>query len=217
MHKSVSWHRDLAYAVGLITTDGCLSKDKRHLDLTSKDISLLKDFSSILNLTNKITRKRSTYNPSGIYFHIQFSHVALYRFLTHIGLTPNKSKTIGILKIPKEYFADFLRGHLDGDGNFFLAKHPESQYPQLRLKFTSASFKHLKWIKACILEYFNISGGSFYRQIPKSVSTLTYAKSDSLILLDLIYYHGVKYYLHRKFVIISDLLGEWRNWHTRTI
>lgn len=217
MHKSVSWNKSLAYVVGLITTDGCLSKDKRHIDLTSKDIDLLKDFSSILGLNNKIARKRSTYNPSGIYFHIQVSHVNFYRFLMNIGLTPNKTKTIAALKIPEEYFADFLRGHLDGDGNIFLARHPESQYPQLRLKFTSASLEHLKWIKICIVQYFNISGGSFYKNLRKNVFTLTFAKSDSFRLLDLMYYHGVKYYLHRKFAIIYNLLGEWRNWYTRTI
>ncbi len=194
-----------------------MSKDKRHIDLTSKDIDLLRNFSSILGLTNKITRKTSGYNPSGIYFHLQVSHVNFYRFLARIRLTPNKTKTINALKIPEKYFANFLRGHLDGDGNVFLARHPESQYPQLRLKFTSASIEHLKWMKLCILQYFSISGGSFYKNISKNVFTLTFAKSDSLKLLDLMYYHGVKYYLHRKFAIISDLLGEWRNRYTRTI
>ncbi len=34
----MKWTANLAYAVGLITTDGCLSKDGRHIDLTSKDL-----------------------------------------------------------------------------------------------------------------------------------------------------------------------------------
>ena len=33
----IKWSPHFAYAVGLLTADGCLSKDGRHLDLTSKD------------------------------------------------------------------------------------------------------------------------------------------------------------------------------------
>ena len=41
---STNWSAELAYAVGLIATDGCLSKDKRHIDFTSKDKELIKTF-----------------------------------------------------------------------------------------------------------------------------------------------------------------------------
>ncbi len=45
---------DFAYVIGLITTDGSLSKDGRHLNLTSKDIDQIQTFKRILNLKNKI-------------------------------------------------------------------------------------------------------------------------------------------------------------------
>ena len=45
-------------------------------------------------------------------FQIQFGDVVFYQWLLSLGLTPNKSKTIGPLKIPYEYFFDFLRGFL---------------------------------------------------------------------------------------------------------
>ncbi len=38
------WNANLAYAVGLIAADGCLSKDGRHIILVSKDIEQLLDF-----------------------------------------------------------------------------------------------------------------------------------------------------------------------------
>ena len=37
----MKWTSELAYAVGLLTTDGSLSKDGRHIDLTSKDVEQL--------------------------------------------------------------------------------------------------------------------------------------------------------------------------------
>ncbi len=94
---------------------------------------------SILGLKNKITLKKSNYSPSGIYYRVQFGNVRLYRFLLDIGLMPNKSRLISKMEIPELYFGDFLRGHLDGDGNISIVKHPQSQYPQLRLRFSSAS------------------------------------------------------------------------------
>lgn len=35
--KPITWSPEIAYAVGLLTTDGSLSIDGRHIDFTSKD------------------------------------------------------------------------------------------------------------------------------------------------------------------------------------
>jgi len=43
----------------------------------------------------------------------------LYRWLQRIGIQSNKTYSIGKLLVPEKYFADFLRGHLDGDGSIF--------------------------------------------------------------------------------------------------
>lgn len=216
MHKKISWNKDLAYAVGLITTDGCLSKDGRHIDLTSKDINLIKDFASILEISNKITNKISAYKPTGIYYRIQLSHANFYRFLVDLGLSPNKSRSLGPLRIPSEYFADFLRGCIDGDGNISIVKHPESQHPQLRLRLASSSSNFLQWIKQSVNQYWEISGG-FISKIYKNTQYLTYSKSDSIKILELLYYNGVKYYLKRKFNYYHNSMAKWRNWHTRTV
>jgi hypothetical protein len=41
----------------------------------------------------------------------------LYDALLTIGLTPAKSLTLGPLAIPDDYFPDFFRGCIDGDGS----------------------------------------------------------------------------------------------------
>lgn len=210
----ISWSTNLAYVIGLITTDGCLSKDGRHIDFTSKDIEQIYNFRKCLKIKNKITRKISSYNPSGVYFRIQFGNVKFYRFLLSIGLQPNKSKTIGTLKIPPKYFPDFLRGHLDGDGNISVVKHPESQYPQLRIRFHSASLVHLSWIKKCAKTYLKLKGGFIENSLSTTnVARLVFAKTDAVQLLSYLYYNGVEYYLKRKYNTISGFpRGEWRNW-----
>ena len=46
----IKWSPDFAYAVGLLTTDGSLSKDGRHISFTSKDLQLAKLFKKCLKL-----------------------------------------------------------------------------------------------------------------------------------------------------------------------
>lgn len=50
----IRWSNELAYAVGLIATDGNLSKDGRHIELTSKDTEQLETFKRCLKLKNRI-------------------------------------------------------------------------------------------------------------------------------------------------------------------
>jgi len=110
----VSWSSELAYVIGLITTDGNLSPDGRHIILVSKDVSQLKTFKKCLKLKSKVGLRRSSYTGKKDCHHVQFSNVILYKWLINIGLMPNKTKIVGALKIPNKYFFDFLRGHLDG-------------------------------------------------------------------------------------------------------
>lgn len=199
------WSANLAYAIGLITTDGCLSKDGRHITLVSKDLDQVQNFSNALNLNNKISTHTSTYNPQGKYYHIQFGNVKLYRFLVKIGLLSNKSMIIKKLNIPQDFFADFFRGCIDGDGNISIVKHPESQFPQVRLRLASASIDFLKWIKFRISHQYKIRGG-FISKPHKNVRYLVYAKMDSIKLLNFIYYDGMQYYLKRKFDYYMNLM-----------
>lgn len=193
----MTWSADLAYAIGLIVTDGSLSKDERHLNLTSKDLEQIKTFAKILHLKNKIGIKSSSFSLKGKYFQIQFGDIRFYRFLISIGLFPNKTKYIGKLQIPDRFFIDFLRGHLDGDGYTYSYwdKRWENSY-MLYSNFLSASKIHLEWIQKTIKRLYNINGKINYAG--KSVYKLIYAKKSSTILLSKIYYKSNLPYLKRK-------------------
>ena len=56
-----SWSHELAYAVGLIVADGCLSKDGRHIDFTSTDIEQIVLFKECLGIKNKISNVSSAF------------------------------------------------------------------------------------------------------------------------------------------------------------
>ncbi|MBI5356744.1 LAGLIDADG family homing endonuclease [Candidatus Collierbacteria bacterium] len=201
----MKWNPNLAYAIGLITADGSLSKDGRHIDFTSKDIEQIKNLKKILNLKNKIGTKYSGRKDGKIYFRIQFGDVKFYRFLNSIGLNPNKTKNLKIVLVPEKYFIDFLRGVLDGDG--FTYSYWDKRWKSSFMLYTgvvSASKKNLEWMKKKIYKLYGIEGR--IRYAGKSTFQLVYAKHNSIILLGKIYYSNNLICLKRKLLKIRKSL-----------
>ena len=155
---NIKWSPEFAYAIGLLTTDGCLSTDGRHFDFTSKDKEQLVNFMKCLGIKVKIGYKTSGYSGKK-YTRIQFGDVNFYKFLLGVGLMPAKTKIISALKIPKEYFFDFLRGHFDGDGTFYSYWDPRWRSSfMFYTEFISASKKHIDWIRDILLKKLKIKG-----------------------------------------------------------
>lgn len=196
----------MAYVTGLITTDGSLSIDGRHINLTSKDIDQIKTFIKLLRLKNKIGLKYSSYTGEKKYYQVQFGNIKLYRFLMDIGLTPNKTKILGALKIPDLLLADFLRGHLDGDGYTYSYFDPRWKNSfMLYTGFISASKKHLEWIRERIYSLYGIDGKLRFQG--KSTYCLKYAKKSSVLLLRKLYYKKGLPALKRKRFKIQQALA----------
>jgi len=174
-----NWSPKLAYAIGLIATDGCLYNDGRHLAFVSKDPQLINTFKGCLGLSVKVSKKRSGFVNTNYAYFVQFGDVNFYRFLVSIGLTPRKSKTLGALKIPDKYFFDFLRGSFDGDGTFYAYwdKRWASSY-MYYLVFVSASFEHLKWIRQKLRLLLKVKG-HFNLSLRVGACQLKYAKSEA--------------------------------------
>jgi hypothetical protein len=192
------WSPELAYAIGIIATDGNLSPDKSCINITSKDLEIIQNVRDCLRLTNKIGRKGSGSTSHKNYYVLQFRNKTFYSFLNNIGLTSNKSMTIGKLDVPESYFMDFLRGCIDGDGNINISFHPESSKPQLRLRLCSASLSFVIWIKDQINSGLKIKSGWIYSNT-RGMHVLSYGKKDSIKILQKMYYSNVKYYLSRKY------------------
>lgn len=191
------WTSDLAYVVGLITSDGNLSKDGRHLDFTSKDLEQVITFEKILKTKNKVGIKRSPSHNGREYFRVQFSNVELYKFLVSIGLHPKKSKTLSELLIPDRYFADFVRGYFDGDG--FTYSYWDKRWKSSFMfysGFTSSSHNFLIWMGEQIFRLFGVTGN--IKSCGKTAYQLVFAKQNSVILMQNIYYCDTITYLTRK-------------------
>ncbi len=201
----IKWSPEFAYAIGLLTTDGNLSPDGRHFDFTSQDKEQLLNFMRCLGIKVKIGYKISGYTGERS-THIQFGDVNFYKFLLQIGLMPAKTKIISKIDIPENYFFDFLRGHLDGDGTFFSYWDPrwKSSF-MFYTVFISASKIHINWIRNELFKLLKIKG-HIARDSKKSVYQLKYAKAESLKLLPKIYYNNSVVCLSRKRLKIEKAL-----------
>ena len=117
---SEAWSANLAYAVGLLASDGCLSPPYSLVDLTSNDREQLENFCRCVGVDFRITSKKSSTGKESL--RVQFKSVLFYNFLLSIGLTPAKSKTLGKLNIPILYFgfihAALVIGQIAVSSNF---------------------------------------------------------------------------------------------------
>jgi hypothetical protein len=186
------WSPEVAYAVGLIATDGCLSRDGRHVTVSSKDTDLLETLRQCLGLRASVT----PYGAGSRCHHVQWSDRRFYDWLVGIGLSPAKSLTLGRLSIPDAHFADFFRGCIDGDGSivvyvdrYHAAKNERYVYQRLYLSLVSASRPFVDWIRATLQQLITVDGSiAMQRHRPRLVYVLRYAKHESLRLLSWMYY-----------------------------
>jgi hypothetical protein len=204
--KSIELTANLSYCVGLLAADGCLQNDNRHIDLTSKDIQQLETFRSIVRPDVKISSKHSGMGLP--YFRVQFSDVVFYDFLLMIGLHPRKSKTLKSLAIPDTLFPDFFRGCFDGDG--CITAYYDKRWKNSYMYYTSivsASLDFILWIQETVARLCQGITGHI-RKSGLDLYQLAYAKKDSRLLFDFMYYHEAVPRLTRKYNRYLEIFTE---------
>lgn len=184
---------DLWYVVGYIATDGYLSIDGRHINITSKDRDHLYKIRVALKLENVIGRKSRGYSKEKNFSQLQFGDVRFYRFLLKLGLTSRKSLTIGSLRIDDNFFVDFLRGVIDGDGNISTWIHRTNRHHQWCLRIYSASKVFIEWLNNRIYQEFSEKGRLYSKKArdrANLIYILKFGKLSASRILKKIYYNG---------------------------
>jgi hypothetical protein len=190
--REVTWTPEVAYAVGVIATDGCLVRDCGSLAVVSSDMDLLETMRRCLHISTRITS-----SPRESCHRLQWRDRALYDWLLGIGLMPAKSLRLGPVDVPDTLFRDFLRGCIDGDGSIITyvdryntRKRPEYVYTRLFVCIVSASLRFITWLQDTVQRLFGLRGHRTVRAVEgrHDLWRLRYAKAESLSLLRLMYH-----------------------------
>ncbi len=131
-----SWSQEMAYVLGILYTDGCLSMSIHHgkkvtrrtpiISLAQKERELVGKVLVLIDCDAKIHyRKRRVYGERvcGAVYYFSLACSAIYPDLVRLGLKPAKSLDIKFPQIPPQSVRHFIRGCWDGDGSVYFTRH----------------------------------------------------------------------------------------------
>ena len=153
------WSSGMAYVLGFFAADGNMIKNKRgahFIEFQITDKNLLNEIRKFLGSNHKITARKRNNNKWKTSYRLQIGSKMIFNDLLKLGLTPNKSKTIKLPKMPDKYFSHFLRGYFDGDGCVNICTYKRKNRKNLSIiinsGFTSGSKKILIDIRNKLLK-----------------------------------------------------------------
>lgn len=202
----------MAYALGFITADGSLEDAPylrgKYLRIYSSDIEIIEKIKRVMNSAHSIVilKPKEIYMNGKKYiskekYMLRIGSHEIYNDLIKIGITPRKSKTVNLPKVPLDYTKDFFRGYLDGDGciNIYEKRN------RLSVTFTSGSELFLKQLANAISLSVGIKTHNVFRN--NRAFQIKFSTGEALPLLRHIY-SGVseELYLSRKYKIFSDFV-----------
>ena len=209
-----TWTADLAYAVGLIATDGCVA-DGDHVSFVSADRELVEHLLRCLRKANTVSAFRT--RIGGIAYRTQIGDVAFCRCLATIGITPRKSLVLGAIDAPDALFIPLVRGLLDGDGSIMnkraradTGRRVDYYWEYLQTRFVSASPSHIEWLAARVRTCLGIKGYVAFsraRDGRRPQYTLRFGKRTSLRLLPVLYADPTAPRLTRKWRVWADYVA----------
>ena len=121
----------MAWLLGYISADGCIRPDRYEIKIKSIDYEMLSHAQKILNTNYSIKPEKNSRC-----FVLSFYGKRLVEDIQKYGITARKSLTLKMPEIPDDYFWDFLRGVVDGDGHIIPPHSQDSG--EVRFQITSS-------------------------------------------------------------------------------
>src|SRR3989344_2415742 len=193
-----TWSSEMAYLTGYIAADGAITIGPRgnsFLDLQSIDEELIILAKTLFKADHIISKRQ---RKDGVRYRLQIGSKTMVSDLSSLGLGPKKTKRMSLPEIPQDYFFDFIRGYMDGDGSITVSP----QYVLLR--FTTGSQLFLGDVDSKISEMLGIKGSLFYSG---NAWRLNYSGKSAMKLLKSIYKQGYFCCLKRKYEKYREALN----------
>ena len=188
-----------AYILGFIAADGYVGKTIK-IGLHSKDKEILEKIIKEIGIKNINIKDKLIFSP----FNKKLTPISILSFgikemifnLNNLGFYKNKTISFEFPNIEKQYYLDFIRGYVDGDGSFTRDKNN-------RYSFTLEGTKEfLLIIKKFFEDSYNIKFNTdLYKRFNTDNCCYTLrasGKNNVIKLLDLLYKDS-ELYLERKY------------------
>lgn len=201
-----------AYFLGFIYADGwvCCNKDTSNyefgIELQESDKYVIEKLNSELGGVHKIHKKESEEKiicgnlcKSGVIYGIRVYSKHLIDSLIKHGIETNKTQKETFPVVEDEYFFDFLRGYIDGDGCYYV--DGDNTY----MHITCCTYPVLEYIKEK-LTYYNIKT-TIYKENDKKYRIYCTSNEEMCKLVNRLYYEDDLFCLQRKYKIIKHFLG----------
>lgn len=201
-----------AYFLGFIFADGWLVNNPINrnyelgMELQSEDRYILERLNKELGCQNIIYHSKPTeriidgqlaHKGHSDYIRI-YSKNIVQGLMSH-GVVPNKTQKDIYPIISDEFFFDFLRGYIDGDGCFYINKN------HINMHITCSSKTILEYLKKC-LEYYDI-GTYIYHEKDRKFRLVCCNDNSIKELVNRLYYSDDLFYLQRKYKKIKTLIN----------
>lgn len=183
-----TWTAEMAWVLGLIITDGHVSKTNNSVYLSQKDETLLQKVAFLMDAEPIIAEPIGTRTIPMLIINSKMIKLNLEQ----LGVTSNKSYTVGFPDVPEPFLPAFIRGVIDGDGWV-----DRNGY---RMNITTASIKFAEGITS-VYEKWDLK--SKITTIDSTSEKLIYrvwikGKSQLLRLADIIYANSESNFVEHK-------------------
>lgn len=203
----------MSYVLGYFVADGCICVDKRRknrpftFNITSIDKDHLDKIKDALESEHKISKKPGM--KGGFAYQIQIRNQVIARDLMDLGIMPRKTFNLGEIKVPDEYFADFVRGFFDGDGSVYV--YNVNNVPQVKVGFVCASLSFITGFNQHLCRLLNITPKAIHETLNKKSNQFLYSTclyiSDCEKIYNFMYGNNPELFLERK----RKVFEEWQN------
>ncbi len=126
-------------------------------------------------------------------------------------MCPRKTYNLNPIRVPDQYFPDFVRGFFDGDGTVYLYRVNDT--PQIKAGFISSSLSFLDDFNQKLCEKLNIPQKNIHRDLPKNNNqklirySINFYINDCEKFAELMYRNDPTLYLPRK----RRIFEEWQS------
>lgn len=183
-----SINRKMAYVIGFIMADGCVSKNELSFCLASKDIEILENINNLLNSTYTIKNNKGY--EGNIYSRLRINDKQIISDLKSYGIIERKTGSEQFPHQLIDYKWDFLRGLFDGDGTVGLYISKNNQKVR-RFSIVSSNIKFINNLKTI----YNCG----YVHANKTQNNWIVSKKSDLHMIYQNLYQDTDLYLKRKY------------------